>query len=142
MQTTEDMKMGESLLNTQEVKDLLTKVSGLANDAGDPRLKRIMHRMVSDLFRVIEDFDVQPDEFWSAVGYITALGQANEAGLLVPGLGIETFLDLRMDEAERRPVSRVARHARSKGRFTSPAHRCPRGTHVSMMAARRVKSCS
>jgi hypothetical protein len=45
---------------------------------------------------------VQPDEFWSAVSYITALGQANEAGLLVPGLGIETFLDLRMDEAERK----------------------------------------
>ena len=32
---------------------------------------------------------------------MTRLGQANEAGLLVPGLGIETFLDLRMDEAER-----------------------------------------
>ena len=94
--------MNEPLLNTQEVKDLLTKVSGLTNAAGDPRLKRIMHRVVSDLFRVIEDFDVQPDEFWSAVGYITALGQANEAGLLVPGLGIETFLDLLMDESERK----------------------------------------
>src|SRR5476649_1861037 len=94
--------MSESLLNTQEVKDLLTKVSGLTNDAGNPRLKNIMHRVVSDLFRVIEDFDVQPDEFWSAVSYITVLGQANEAGLLVPGLGIETFLDLRMDEAERK----------------------------------------
>ena len=94
--------MTESLLNTQHVKDLLTKVSGLTNVRGNPRLKRIVHRVVSDLFRVIEDFDVQPDEFWSAVSYITALGQANEAGLLVPGLGIETFLDLRMDEAERK----------------------------------------
>ncbi len=94
--------MSESLLNTQEVKDLLAKVSGLTNDAGNPRLKRIIHRVVSDMFRTIEDFDVQPDEFWSAVSYITALGQANEAGLLVPGLGIETFLDLRMDEAERK----------------------------------------
>jgi catechol 1,2-dioxygenase len=96
------MKMSGSLLYTQEVKDLLTKVSGLANDAGNPRLKRIMHRVMTDLFRVIEDFDVQPDEFWSAVSYISALGQANETGLLVPGLGIETFLDLRMDEAERK----------------------------------------
>jgi catechol 1,2-dioxygenase len=96
------MKMSESLLHTQEVKDLLAKVSGLASDAGNPRLKRIMHRVMTDLFRVIEDFDVQPDEFWSTVSYITALGQANEAGLLVPGLGIETFLDLRMDEAERK----------------------------------------
>src|ERR1700733_3088761 len=94
--------MTESLLNTKEVKDLLSKVSGLTNDAGNPRLKNIMHRVVSDMFRTIEDFDVQPDEFWSAVSYITALGQANETGLLVPGLGIETFLDLRMDEAERK----------------------------------------
>nr|WP_294502516.1 catechol 1,2-dioxygenase [uncultured Rhodopila sp.] len=94
--------MSESLINTQEVKDLITKVSGMTNDAGNPRMKRIMQRLISDLFRTIEDFDVQPDEFWSAVSYITALGQANEAGLLVPGLGIETFLDLRMDEAERK----------------------------------------
>ena len=88
-------------MNTQEVKDLLAKVSGLTSGGGNPRLKNIIHRVVSDMFRTIEDFDVQPNEFWSAVSYITALGQANEAGLLVPGLGIETFLDLRMDEAER-----------------------------------------
>jgi len=44
--------MNESLLHTQEVKDLLAKVSGLANDAGNPRLKRIMHRVMTDLFRV------------------------------------------------------------------------------------------
>jgi catechol 1,2-dioxygenase len=35
------------------------------------------------------------------VSYLTALGQANEIGLLVPGLGLETFLDLRTDQAER-----------------------------------------
>jgi len=93
--------MSEPLSNTHTVKDLLAKVSGLTNDAGNARLKNIVHRVVSDLFRTIEDFDVQPNEFWSAVSYITALGQANEAGLLVPGLGFETFLDLRMDEAER-----------------------------------------
>jgi catechol 1,2-dioxygenase len=65
-------------------------------------VKRIVHRVVSDLFRTIEEFDVQPDEFWSAMGYLTALGQANELGLLVPGLGLETFLDLRMDKGERK----------------------------------------
>ena len=94
--------MTESLLNTQEVKDLLAKVSGLTNGGGNPRLKNIIHRVVSDMFRTIEDFDVQPDEFWSAMSYLTELGQANEVGLLVPGLGLETFLDLRTDEAERK----------------------------------------
>jgi catechol 1,2-dioxygenase len=94
--------MSDSLLNTQPVKNLLRKVSGLDNDNGDARLKRIVHRVVSDLFRTIEEFDVQPDEFWSAMSYLTSLGQANETGLLVPGLGLETFLDMRMDEAERK----------------------------------------
>ena len=36
------------------------------------------------------------------MSYITELSQANEVGLLVPGLGIEHFLDLVMDEKERR----------------------------------------
>jgi catechol 1,2-dioxygenase len=90
------------LLNTEPVKDLLREVSGLDNDNGDARLKRIVHRVVSDLFRTIEEFDVQPDEFWSAMSYLTSLGQANETGLLVPGLGLETFLDMRLDEAERK----------------------------------------
>jgi catechol 1,2-dioxygenase len=90
------------LLETREVQSLLTKVSGLGNDKGGPRVKRIVHRVVSDLFKTIEEFDIQPDEFWAAMSYLTELGQANEVGLLVPGLGLETFLDLRMDEAERK----------------------------------------
>lgn len=93
--------MSASLLDRQDVKDLLTKVSGIDNDAGNKRLKQIMHRVIGDIFRTIEDFDVQPDEFWAAMSYLTAVGQSNEAGLLVPGLGIETFLDLRLDEAEK-----------------------------------------
>ena len=90
------------LLETREAQSLLTRVSGLGNDKGDARVKRIVRRVVSDLFKTIEEFDVQPDEFWSAMSYLTELGQANEVGLLVPGLGLETFLDLRTDEAERK----------------------------------------
>jgi catechol 1,2-dioxygenase len=90
------------LVDTAEVQSLLNKLSGLGNDKGDPRLKRIVGRVVSDLFRTIEEFDVQPDEFWSAMSYLAALGQAGEVGLLVPGLGVETFLDLRTDAAERK----------------------------------------
>ena len=90
------------LLETREVQSLLTKVSGLGDDKGDPRVKRIVYRVVSDLFKTIEEFDVQPDEFWTAMSYLTELGEAHEIGLLVPGLGLETFLDLRMDAAERK----------------------------------------
>jgi catechol 1,2-dioxygenase len=94
--------MTDSLMETRAVKDLLIKVSALNEDGGDLRLKRIVHRLVGDLFRTIEEFDVQPDEFWTAMGYLTRLGQSGEVGLLVPGLGLETFLDLRMDQAEQK----------------------------------------
>lgn len=90
-----------NLVDTQEVQQLLDKVAGDGQSGGDPRVKAVVRRVAQDMMRIIEDFDVQPDEFWSAVAYITRLGQANEAGLLVPGLGIETFLDLRLDAAER-----------------------------------------
>jgi catechol 1,2-dioxygenase len=92
--------MTDSLMETRPVKDLLMKVSALNEDGGNLRLKRIVHRVVGDLFRTIEEFDIQPDEFWTAMGYLTRLGQSGEVGLLVPGLGLETFLDLRMDQAE------------------------------------------
>jgi catechol 1,2-dioxygenase len=94
--------MTKSLVDSPEVQQLLDRVAGLDADAGNPRVKQVVRRMASDIFRAVEDLDIQPDEFWTAVSYITKLGQANEAGLLVPGLGIETFLDLRLDEAERR----------------------------------------
>ena len=41
------------------------------------------------------------DEFWAAVDYFNDLGQHMEAGLLTPGLGLEHFLDLRMDAEDK-----------------------------------------
>jgi catechol 1,2-dioxygenase len=94
--------MTNGVMNKPEVATLLTKASGIEQDGGDARMKQIMQRIVGDVFRIIEDFDMQADEVWAAVDYLTRLGQANEGGLLVAGLGLETFLDIRMDEAERR----------------------------------------
>ena len=42
------------------------------------------------------------DEFWTGVAYLTQAGKQNEFGLIVPGVVLEHFLDLRLDEAERR----------------------------------------
>ena len=94
--------MANSLTDTAEVKELLTRAAGLDQPGGDERLKRITHRFLTDVFRTVEEFEVTPTEFWSAVAYLTRLGQANEAGLLVAGLGIERFLDIVIDEKERR----------------------------------------
>ncbi len=90
------------VLSTSPVTNLLDKIAGLDNDTGDVRLKQIMKRVIADLFKTIEDFDVTPAEFWAAVGYLTEVGQKNEGGLLVPGLGIEHFFDLRADAEEKK----------------------------------------
>jgi len=91
----------DGILNTSPTKDLLTKLSGLDTAKGNPRVKQIVQRVVSDMFETIEDFDVTPAEFWAAMSYLTELGQRNEYGLVAAGLGIEHFLDLRFDEKER-----------------------------------------
>ena len=94
--------MPESLTDTPQVQQLLRRAAGLDQTGGDERFKRIVHRVATEMCRIVEEFDVTPSEFWAACGYVTRLGQANEVGLLVPGLGVETFLDVVMDEKERR----------------------------------------
>ena len=94
--------MTDTVTDTREAQQLLNRVAGLDQAGGNERLKHIIHRLTTDLCRTIEEFDISPTEFWTAVSYVTRLGQANEVGLLVPGLGIETFLDLLTDEKERR----------------------------------------
>ena len=91
-----------SLLENQDVKELIRKSSGLDGAAGDKRFKQIIERVSTDLYHLIEDFDITPTEFWNAAAYITRLGQANEVGLLVAGLGVEHCLDIVMDEKERK----------------------------------------
>ncbi|BCM81670.1 catechol 1,2-dioxygenase [Methylobacterium indicum] len=94
--------MTDSLMQRGDVKALLDKAAGLDNDTGDRRLKQIVRRVLSDAFATIEAFQVTPTEFWRAVDYVTRLGQSNEAGLLVAGLGLEHFLDILLDEEERK----------------------------------------
>ena len=94
--------MTDSVTATPEVARLLRSAAGLGRSGGNERLKRIVERVLTDLCRTIEAFDVTPTELWSAAAYLTRLGQANEAGLLVAGLGVERFLDIVMDAQERR----------------------------------------
>ena len=50
-------------MNTAEVKDLLEKVAGFNQDVGNERVKKIVHRLMHDIFQLVEDFDVTPEEF-------------------------------------------------------------------------------
>jgi catechol 1,2-dioxygenase len=94
--------MPANLIDKEHIAELASKASGLDKEGGNPRLKTIMNRLLSDLFLAIDDLDISMDEFWAGVGYLGASAQANELGLLVPGIAAEHFLDLRLDEAERR----------------------------------------
>jgi catechol 1,2-dioxygenase len=89
--------MTVKLTQTAEVATLLEKVSGFDNPGGNDRVKQIVHRLLGDLYQLIEDLDVRPEEFWQAVNYFNELGQNREAALLAPGLGFDRYLDIRLD---------------------------------------------
>lgn len=89
--------MSVKIFDTDEVQNLLKLVAGLDKTEGNPRTKHIVRRIVSDLFKMIEELEVTPDEFWAGVAYLNELGLRSEAGLLSAGLGFDHYLDMRMD---------------------------------------------
>ncbi len=93
--------MSVHIFDTPEVQDFLRLASGLNQDGGSPRIKAITHRILSDLFRTIEDLDITSDEYWAGVAYLNQLGTRGEAGLLSPGLGLDRYFDMRMDAADK-----------------------------------------
>jgi len=89
--------MSVTIFNTSEVQDFLRLASGLDQEGGNPRTKQIVHRILSDLFKTIDDLNITADEYWAGVAYLNQLGTSSEAALLSAGLGLERFLDMRMD---------------------------------------------
>ncbi|WP_323122019.1 catechol 1,2-dioxygenase [Burkholderia alba] len=87
-------------MNPATIDALLKSIDDSATHPGNARTKAVVNRIVRDLFHTIEDLDVQPDEFWTALNYLGEAGKSGELGLLAAGLGFEHFLDLRLDEAE------------------------------------------
>ncbi|WP_159914908.1 catechol 1,2-dioxygenase [Pantoea sp. 18069] len=89
--------MSTHIFHTPEVQDFLRLASGLDQEGGNPRTKAITHRILSDLFKTIEELDITPDEYWAGIAYLNQLGARSEAGLLSPGLGLDRYFDMRMD---------------------------------------------
>jgi catechol 1,2-dioxygenase len=89
--------MSIQIFNTKEVQDFLRLATGQDQEGGNTRTKKIVHRILSDLFKAIEDLDVTSDEYWSGIAYLNQLGARGEAGLLSPGLGLDRYFDMRMD---------------------------------------------
>ncbi|MDO6415310.1 dioxygenase [Sphingomonas sp. BIUV-7] len=87
--------MDTSFVKTDEVQRLLDRVVGAESDQGNPRLKAILRDLVESLMALIVCHDISEDEMWGAVSFLQA--GAPEFGLLMPGVGLEHFLDLYMD---------------------------------------------
>ncbi|MGU7774201.1 catechol 1,2-dioxygenase [Burkholderia sp. MR1-5-21] len=75
-------------------------IVGAAQGEADPRIRQVVVRLTADLFKAIEDLDLTPSEVWKGIEYLSEAGATHELGLLAAGLGLERFLDIRMDEAE------------------------------------------
>jgi catechol 1,2-dioxygenase len=93
--------MSVKVFDTKEVQALLKAAANLGSQGGNARAKQIVQRLLGDLFKAIDDLDMTPDEIWAGVHYFNKLGQDGEAALLAAGLGLEKYLDIRMDAADR-----------------------------------------
>ena len=96
------MTTAPAQISPEYIRSLAHRAAGMDKPGGNPRLKAILERILSDLFYTMSDFDVTADEAWAAISYLTKVGKADEAGLLAPGLGIEHFIDVLTDAAEAR----------------------------------------
>ena len=94
--------MPSNLISKDVIRDLAARAAGLDSKEGNPRLKQVVNRIIYDLMVAVDDLDISMDEFWAGVAYLGQAGKNNEFGLIVPGVVLEHFLDLRLDEAERR----------------------------------------
>jgi catechol 1,2-dioxygenase len=89
--------MTVKIFERDDIQDFLKVLSGLDNDRGNPRVKQIVHRIMSDLFKAIDDLNITPDEYWTGIAWLNEIGATTQAGLISPGLGVDHFLDERLD---------------------------------------------
>ncbi|MGV7214725.1 dioxygenase family protein [Bradyrhizobium sp. UFLA05-112] len=87
--------MDTSFVKTANVQALLDRAAGFNQPSGDSRLKAIVRDIVEAGAKIIVRHDISEDEFWGAINFLQK--GAPEFGLLVPGTGLEHFLDLFMD---------------------------------------------
>ena len=87
--------MDVSFVKTPEIQQLLDRAAGVKEAGGNARLKVIMRDLIESVMELIVKHDVSESEFWLAMKYLS--DSSAEIGLIVPGIGLEHFLDLFMD---------------------------------------------
>lgn len=87
--------MNPDFIHTAAVQDLLDRACGTGGEGGNPRLKLILRDLLEGLMALIVKHDISESEVWQAVNFLQQ--GAGEFGLIMPGVGLEHFLDLYMD---------------------------------------------
>jgi len=85
--------------NEFDRSELLRRVTEARAKDGNERVRTITKRVVADLFKTIEEFEVKPVEFWAAMQWLSRLGASGQIGLITAGLGFDRLLDILEDEA-------------------------------------------
>lgn len=116
--------MSVKVFANQEVQDLLTAAANLDSDDGNARAKQITHRMLSDLFKAIDDLDMTPDEIWAGVNYFNKPGRTARRRCLLRGSDWRSTSTCGWMPPTSKPKWMAARRARSKVRCMSKARRC------------------
>lgn len=93
--------MSVKIFDGKDVQDFLRVIANLDGGGGNERAKEIIHRILSDLFKAIEDLDLTPDEVWAGINYFNKLGSDGESALLAAGLGLEHYIDMRLDAEDK-----------------------------------------
>ena len=83
---------------------------------GNARVRQLTQRIVTDLFKTIDELDVTADEFWAATGWLTRLGATGQTGLITAGLGLTACWTSAPTRLTPRPAAQAARRAPSKAR--------------------------
>ena len=87
--------MDIEFVNTPAVQQLLDRATGIHEEGGAVRTKVILRDLLEGIMKVIAAHDVTENEFWSAIKFLQ--DGADEYGLIVPGVGLEHFMDLVLD---------------------------------------------
>ena len=113
--------MPSNLVSKETIKTLAAKAAGLDKPDGNPRVRQIVNRVLVDLMVAIDELDISMDEFWAGVAYLQQSGQANEMGLLAPGMALSISSISASTRRSAAPASTAALSAPSKARSTSRA---------------------
>ena len=87
--------MDIEFVNTPAIQQLLDRATGIHEEGGAVRTKVILRDLLEGIMKVIAAHDVTENEFWSAIKFLQ--DGADEYGLIVPGVGLEHFMDLVLD---------------------------------------------